>query len=198
MENEKGLVSYRLLFPLFLTFLVLLIIIFIVSSKEGQIEMKVKSSLEKVVERSDLETVTITYNVIAKQCKDEESCDKTSNDINNFQYVVSCKGSIVAGIDFQKIKIDVDRKKKKVIVKVPEATIIEEPNVNSINFLNGKEIPASELPNARNLCQATIKEKSSVDEKLIPATKEQSVIVLKEFYDQWIKSYDSSYSVEVK
>jgi hypothetical protein len=33
---------------------------------------------------------------------------------------------------------------------------------------------------------------------LIPAAKEQSRVVLEQFYKQWIKAYDSSYDVEVK
>ena len=101
-------------------------------------------------------------------------------------------------IDFQKIKVDVDEKDKKVIVKVPDATIIDEPNIHSIKFLNGNELSASELPNARKLCQETVKEKSELDQKLIPAAKEQSRVVLEEFYNQWIKAYDSSYRVVIE
>ena len=198
MESKIRLVNNKWLIPLLLIFIVLLVVLFVNFNKEGQIKMKVKSTLEKIVEKSDLETVTFTYNVIAKQCRDNEICDKTTNDINNFKYVVSCKGSIVAGIDFKKIMVDVNQKNKKVVIKIPEAAIIDEPNILSIKFLNGNELPASELPNARKLCQETIKEKSSVDEKLIPAAKEQSIIVLEEFYNQWIKAYNSSYSVEVK
>ena len=198
MKNENGPINYKLWIPLLLIFITLFVIFFTRLNKEGQIKMKVKSTLEKVVEKSDLETVTITYNVIAKKCKDEENCDKGSNNINDFQYVVSCKGSIVAGIDFQKIKVDVDYKNKKVIVKVPEATIIDEPNIHSIKFLNGNELSASELPNARKLCQETVKEKSELDQKLIPAAKEQSRVVLEEFYNQWIKAYDSSYRVVIE
>lgn len=198
MESKIRLVNNKWLIPLLLVFIVLLVVLFVNFNKEGQIKMKVKSTLEKIVEKSDLETVTFTYNVIAKQCRDNEVCDKTTNDINNFKYVVSCKGSIVAGIDFKKIVVDVNQKNKKVVIKIPEAAIIDEPNILSIKFLNGNELPASELPNARKLCQETIKEKSSVDEKLIPAAKEQSIIVLEEFYNQWIKAYNSSYRVEVK
>lgn len=198
MKNENGPINYKLWIPLLLIFITLFVIFFTRLNKEGQIKMKVKSTLEKVVEKSDLETVTITYNVIAKKCKDEENCDKKSNNISDFQYVVSCKGSIVAGIDFQKIKVDVDEKDKKVIVKVPDATIIDEPNIHSIKFLNGNELSASELPNARKLCQETVKEKSELDQKLIPAAKEQSRVVLEEFYDQWIKAYDSSYHVVIE
>lgn len=54
------------------------------------------------------------------------------------------------------------------------------------------------LPEAKKLCKKTIKEKSDKDKKLIQAAKDQAIVVLKEFYDQLIKGYDASYTVEVK
>ena len=111
--------------------------------------------------------------------------------------MVSCKGSITAGIDFKDVKIDIDKKNKKIVVKVPEATIKGEPNIGSIKFLNGDEIPAEEYPNARKLCQETTILKSKEDDKLIPMAKEQALVVLEEYYNQWIKAYDSSYKVEI-
>lgn len=192
-KNRKNIKGF-----LIIIIVILVGVILILTNKESQIEIKVKSTLEKVVEKSDLETVNIIYNVIAKKCKDETKCDKSSNNIDDFEYVVSCKGTITAGIDFKKVKVDVNKKDKKLIVEMPEATIKGEPNIGSIKFLNGDEVPASELPNARKLCQETTIEKSEADGKLIPAAKEQARLVLEEFYKQWIKAYDSSYVVEVK
>lgn len=173
------------------------VIITLIPKGERKIEMKIKSSLTKIIEKSDLETINITYNVIAKQCK-EDGCDTTSNKIGNFKYVVSCKGTITAGIDFSNVKIDVDEENKKIIIEVPEAVIKGEPNIGSIKFLNGNNVSADELPNARKLCQEVTKAKSQEDDQLIPKAKDQAIIVLEEFYSQWIKAYDSSYTVEVK
>lgn len=169
----------------------------IMTSKEGKTKITVKSTLDKVVEKSDLETVSFTYNVIAKKCKNDKNCDLKSNDIDDFKYVVSCKGTITAGIDFQKVEIDVDEDKKTITVKIPEATLSKSPSVGSVRFLND-DASADELPNARNLCAETIKNKSESDEKLLPAAKEQARVVLEEFYSQWIKAYNPEYKVEVK
>lgn len=46
-----------------------LISVILVLNKEGKITEKVKTSLDKIVEKSDLETINVTYNTIAKQCK---------------------------------------------------------------------------------------------------------------------------------
>lgn len=174
------------------------VILLVNGSKEGNIKSNAKISLDKIVEKSDLETANITYNVIAKKCKNEEECDLKSNNIADFKYVVSCKGTITAGIDFSKIKIEQIDKEKKLIITMPEATLKGEPTIGSTKFLNGTDISANELPEARKLCQETVKEKSEKDNKLLPAAKEQARVVLEEFYTQWIKAYDSDYKVVVK
>ena len=206
MENEgkKEIVRKKgSKLKVFLLLLVLVIIVifvkkFIISGGKGNIDLKVKSTLEKVVEKSDLETVNITYNVIAKKCKDEDNCDLTSNSIEDFAYVVSCKGTIAAGIDFNNVDISIDEDNKKVIIVLPDAKITDEPNITSIKFLNGNDLPAEELPNARKLCQETTLEKSENDDKLLPAAKEQAIVVLEQFYKQWIKAFDDSYQVEIR
>lgn len=197
-KKKNGDRKGKKLFNLMLVGIIILIIIFMIPNKERQIKINVKNSLDKVVKKSDLETANITYNVIAKKCIDDDNCDTKSNNIDDFKYVVSCKGIITAGIDFKNVKIDVDTKNKKLIVTMPDATIIGEPNIGSIKFLNGSEIPASELPNARKLCQETTKLKSEEDGRLIPAAKEQARVVLEEFYKQWIKAYDTEYEVKFK
>lgn len=196
-ENKKGVKKNKAIFPVIIVLLLIIVIgLFVVTRGHGSVKTHIKTSLESIVEKSDLETANITYNVIAKKCKDEKKCDKKSNNIDDFKYVVSCKGTITAGIDFKKINIEVDG--KKVLITMPEATIVGEPNIGSIKFINGKDIEAAELPDARKLCQETVIEKSKNDNKLIPAAKEQARVVLEEFYDQWIKAYDSSYTIEVK
>lgn len=87
--------------------------------------------------------------------------------------------------------------KEIITVTLPEATLNENPSVSSVKFLN-EDVSADELPNARNLCSDTIKNKSKSDEKLLPAAKEQARVVLEEFYSQWIKAYNDEYKVEVK
>ena len=197
-KKKHGGFIKKILLVFLIIILVLLFVKFIFKGKDGQIVLKVKTSLEKIVEKSELETVDITYNVIAKKCKNNDDCDMSSNDINDFKYVVSCKGTITAGIDFKEVKVTVDDVKKQIVVEMPDATIKGEPNIGSIKFLNGNEVPADELPNARVLCQQTVMDKSKKDNKLIPSAKEQARVVLEEFYKKWIKAYDSSYEVVVR
>lgn len=194
-SKSKGIIK-----RLILIIIIVVIVFFLINtySNGGNIETKAKISLDKIVEKSDLETANITYNVIGKKCKNEKKCDLNSNKMSNFKYVVSCKGTLTAGIDFSKVKIDIDNNNKILKIEMPEVTLKGEPTIGSVKFLNGSDVPADELPNARKLCQETVKTRSEEDNKLLPAAKEQARIVLEEFYKNWIKAYDSSYKVEVK
>lgn len=195
-DSNKKIKKYYILISLVAIILISIIIIFVSTSNHGDIKTNIKTTLDSIVEKGDLETASITYNVIAKKCKDDKKCNKDSNDINNFKYVVSCKGTITAGINFENVEIEVTDKKIK--IKIPDATIIGIPNIGEIKFINGKEIGADELPNARNLCQETAIEKSKKDDKLIAAAKEQAKVVLEDFYNQWIKTYSSNYTIEIE
>ena len=198
-EESNSIINYK---KICLLLIIIILFIFgikmIIFNKDGDVKNQVKTILDRVVQKSELETVTITYNVIAKKCKNETNCDKSSNNIKDFKYVVSCQGTITAGIDFDKVNVEVDEIKKNIIIHIPEASIKGDPNILSINFLNGNELGAAELTNARNLCQETTKERSQSDGKLIPAATEQARIVLEEFYKQWIKAFNSSYTIEIR
>ena len=88
------------------TILLVLIVILIATNKEGSHSTKIKSTLDDMVKKSEIQTATFTYNVIAKKCKNEKKCNKDSNNIDDFEYVVSCKGTITAGIEVKNIKIE--------------------------------------------------------------------------------------------
>lgn len=176
---------------------VVITIILVFSNKEGEVTVNLKSTLDEIKEKSDLEAVTFTYNVIGKQCKDEEECDKTSNNIDDFKYVVSCKGTVTSGIKFDEIKLNLDESSKKLVIEMPEATITD-TNISSTNFLNGDKIPASEIAHARKLCQQTLLEKVNADVELLDASKKQAEVVLTEYYKHIVKSFGNDYKVEVK
>jgi len=198
MNKVKALLGAKVKLIIFIVLIVVVVIALIglLTSKERTIKITIKTKLDELVEKSNLETINITYNVIAKQCREGEECDKTSNKIEDFEYVVSCGGTITAGINFKDVKVSVED--KKIIIDIPDASVIGEPAIGSLKFLNGKDIPAEELPRARKLCQETIKDKSSTDDHLIPYAKDQAKVVLLEFYKPFIKTYDSSYELDVR
>lgn len=179
------------------TILLVLIVILIATNKEGSHSTKIKSTLDDMVKKSEIQTATFTYNVIAKKCKNEKKCNKDSNNIDDFEYVVSCKGTITAGIEVKNIKIKLDEENKKLTITVPEAKL-NDKNILSRTFLNGEDLDADKLPEATKLCEDTLSEKVEKDEKLLPAAKEQAKVVLKSYYEQWLKALGEDYTIEMK
>lgn len=195
-DKKSKKINIKLLAYIFAILLVLIVIL-IATNKEGSKSIKIKSTLDDMVKKSEIQTAIFTYNVIAKKCKNEKNCDKKSNNIDNFEYVVSCKGTITAGIEVENIKIKVDEENKKLIITVPEAKI-KEKNILSRTFLNGDDLEADKLPEATKLCEDTLAEKANKDKKLLPAAQEQAKVVLKSYYEQWLNALGEEYTIEMK
>jgi hypothetical protein len=187
IKKEKKKIKLPII-PIILIVLIIVAIINFIPSKRNE-TIKIKSMLTDVTNKSDLETAKITYNVIAKECE-KEGCDKSSNKISDFKYVVSCKGSVVANIDFSKIKIDFDKNENTFKINIPKVSISDDIELGSKSFIKGEKLPASEVTNAQTLCEETIKEKAKADNKLLPAAREQVIVVLDNYYSQLIKSYN--------
>lgn len=47
----------------------------VMRSSDGSVSMKFKSSLDNLQESYDLETVTYTYDIIAKKCNNDKKCN---------------------------------------------------------------------------------------------------------------------------
>ncbi|MBQ2407905.1 MAG: DUF4230 domain-containing protein [Bacilli bacterium] len=196
-ENiQKKKKPIKLLIGIIFIVIIAVVVILILTSKEGKETVNLNATLEKIVEQNKLETVTFTYNVVGKECK-ESGCNKHSNNIDDYKYVVSCKGTVTSGIDFKKVKINLDEENKKLVVEIPEANILE-TNISSTNFLNGDKLPADEIVSARALCKKEILQKSAADMELKKAAKEQVKIILSVYYEKWAKSLGDGYKVEVK
>ena len=103
-----------------------------------------------------------------------------------------------AGIDIKKIQVDLDDEKKKLIIKLPDATLSNDPDIISYNILNGDELGSGATATAHNLCEDIIIEKSKNDAEILKNANEQARTVLEKYYESWIKAYDDSYSLEIK
>ena len=188
-------------------FIILLIIIAILclilsikNSETGKLKILAESSLEKIVEKNDLETVNYTYNAIARQCK-KDSCSKDSENTDDYKYFVSYEGTVSAGIDFKQVKIEVNEKEKKLIITIPEPKITGyNVDIGSMKFIFTKDKynEASELEKAFKLCKEDLKTRSDKDELILKTAKQNSITVLEAFFEPWIETFNSEYEVEVK
>lgn len=197
---KKSKKSTKTIIFLLLIIVILLLALGIANSETGKLKITAKSSLEKIIEKNDLETVVYTYNAIAKQPKNAEiNLESENND--DFKYFVSYKGTVTAGIDFKQVKIDVDKKAKKLIITVPEPKITGyNIDIGELNFIFRKDKydKASELESAFKLCKADLESRSEKDELILKIAKQNSITVIEAFFKPWLETFNNKYQIEVK
>lgn len=202
IEKNKGLMNFFKTNPkitiigiILLIIVVVLLINGIFYSEKGRIIIEAKSTQEKVVDKNELRTVTYTYNGIAKKCKKE--CK--NNDKDDYVYFVSYKGTVTAGIDFNKLDYKIEN--KKLIITVPEP-IISGQNVEvgefEYIFMDDKYNVPSELNKAFELCEKDLKSRTEKDQLILTTAKDNAITVIKQFYEPWLEKKYPEYELEVK
>ncbi len=196
MTNKK----LKIIIVLIVMITISSLLIGILTNKTGKLKISAESSLEEIVKKNDLETVTYTYNAIARQCK-KENCSNDSNNNDEYKYFVSYEGVVTAGIDFKQVKIEVDKSSKKLVIIVPEPKITGyNVDIGSLKFIFTKDKynEASELEKAFKLCKKDLENRSEKDELILKTAKQNSITVLEAFFKQWIETFNSDYKIEVK
>ena len=190
----------KIIIILLIIIVILCLALGIAKSETGKLRISATSSLEKIVEKNDLETVNYTYNAIAKQPKNENVPENSEN-TDDYKYFVSYQGTVSAGIDFKQVKIDVDNKEKKLIITVPEPKITGyNVDIGSLKFIFTKDKynEASELENAFKLCKSDLANRSEKDSLILQTAKQNSITVLEAFFKPWIETFNDEYDVEIK
>lgn len=199
-KMKKLKISTKIIIILVIVIFILCLVLGVMNSETGKLKITAESSLEKIVEKNDLETVSYTYNAIAKQPKNADKKAELENN-DDYKYFVSYEGTISAGIDFKQVKIDVDDKSKKLIIVVPEPRITGyNVDIGSLKFIFTKEKynEASELESAFKLCKTDLENRSEKDALILKIAKQNSITVLEAFFKPWIETFNNEYEVEIK
>ena len=130
VKSENSLVNgfliiRRFMKPILITIgvIALAIILSVVFKKEKEVTTIAEASLREVIETSELSTVEFIYN----------STTTVKNDKGKPKYHIAYEGTVKAGFDFNKIKLEKDEKNKKIVVIIPEIKI-NAVNINDKSF----------------------------------------------------------------
>lgn len=192
----KGL-NCKMKFILLIVAIILLVVVgiymkaVVFNNREGQVSTISKSALEKVIEINELSTVNYTYNAIATVY------DENAEDI---KYYVAYEGLVTAGIDFEKITIDISEEEKKVIITLPEVEIhdlsVDMGTMNCI-FMDKKYNAEKVSQEAYTASKEDLKNRISKENELFEMAKENAVASVKALFTPWIEQVDEEYVVEV-
>lgn len=183
---------FKLKIILLISAVALVVVLFVAIGSGGKSSMKTisKSSLQEILEISELSTVEYTYNAIAtKKEKDKDL------------YYVAYEGEVKAGIEFDKIDINISEEEKKIILKIPEIHIQEwTVNMGTLEYIFTKSKYETEdvSQEAYKLCKEDLKKRVESDNVLFDMAKENAVSTVEALFKPWIDTIDDSYTIVIE
>lgn len=184
------------------TLLVILIVIAVVVAISGALssgkrnkqppEVITVSSLQEIVNVSELSTYTAVYNGIA-QVMNEANPEQTD-------YYVSYEAKVYAGIDFEKIQISVDDEAKKIVVKLPEVNITKvDVDIASMDFIfyNNSANTSTVSQAAYKACEADAKKESAQQKAIYELARQNACNVLTALIEPLVEQVDAAYTLSV-
>ena len=142
--------------------------------EEPQPQVFNKSTLERIINVSELSTFTAVYNGIARVANEKKP--------EKIDYYVSYEATVNAGIDFQKVEISMDEEQKTITLKVPEAHITNQSvEMSSLDFifLNQKADKSGVTEVAYKACEEDVRQESEQQTAICELAKQNAENVLK-------------------
>ena len=142
--------------------------------EEPQPQVFNKSTLERIINVSELSTFTAVYNGIARVANEKKP--------EKIDYYVSYEATVNAGIDFQKVEISMDEEQKTITLKVPEAHITNQSvEMSSLDFifLNQKADKSGVTEAAYKACEEDVRQESEQQAAICELAKQNAENVLK-------------------
>lgn len=156
-------------------------------------EIVTVSTLEKIINVSELSTFTAVYNGIAEV--------KNEKDPEELDYYVSYEANVDAGIDFEKVKISIDNEEKIVTIAIPRVYITDvNVDISSLDFIfyNSKANTSTVSQEAFKACEADVKAECERQDAIFELAKQNAVNVITALTKPIIEQLDAEYQLVVK
>ena len=160
--------------------------------QEGTVTTISKNSLEEVLKISELSTGEYAYNAVARAYEDDGITPK---------YYVAYDGMVTAGIDFDKVIIDVDDTNKLITLQIPECKILSTSvDYGSMEYIfeNEKYNAETISPEAYELCEADLAKRVEKEENLLALGKENAKAAVEALVKPWVKQIKADYTVNIQ
>ena len=177
--------------------IVVLVVVFIVvptaQNDKKQAEIVTVSTLQEIINVSELSTFTAVYNGIAQvmNADDPESVD----------YYVSYEAKVNAGIDFEDIDVDVDEDTFTVHITVPPVTLTDvNVDISSLDFIfyNEKANTSTVTEEAFKTCEADVEKESQEQAAIYELAEQNAKNVLTALVRPIIDQSETEYSLVVE
>lgn len=192
---NKLSIKTKVIFLIAIIIVVSLLLFIINLNKENSLSITTTSSLQKIIEINELSTVDYTYNAVATKYKEDKKEE------GNEEYYVAYEGVVTAGIDFNEIAIDIDKKEKKINITLPQVEIHDvRVNMGTMEYIYIKKTKEEESisQEAYKLCKQDLKDRLGNEENLYNNARENAMSAVEALFKPWIETVDDDYKVEIK
>lgn len=177
--------------------IVVLVVAFIVvptsQNDNKQAEIVTVSTLQEIINVSELSTFTAVYNGIAQVMN--------ADDPELVDYYVSYEAKVNAGIDFEDIDIDVDEDAFTVHITVPPVTLTDvNVDISSLDFIfyNEKANTSTVTEEAFKACEADVEKESQEQAAIYELAEQNAKNVLTALVRPIIDQSETEYSLVVE
>lgn len=197
--REKKKLSFRQIIKYIrlLCFIIVAIIVFLfvkekMFSRESKPEIISKSTLEKVINVSDLSTFEAIYNGVASVANEEKP--------ENIDYYVSYEAKVKAGIDFEQVNLEVNEDEKRITVTLPEVKITDvNVDIASLDyiFMNKRANTETVSAQAYKKCIKDVTNESNSTTAIYELAKQNARNIVEALIKPFVEQLDSKYELKI-
>lgn len=161
-----------------------------ITKPEEEAEVVTVSTLEKIINVSELSTFTAVYNGIA-EVPNEKKPEK-------IDYYVAYEAKVKAGIDFEQVEISIDHDTKTIQVTLPDVYITEVTvEMSSLDFIfyNEKANASSVTEAAYKACNADVQAESEQQEAIVELAQQNAITILTALIKPIVEQLDEGYTL---
>ena len=197
--REKKKLSFRQIIKYIrlLCFIIVAIIVFLfvkekIVKRDSIPEIISKSTLEKVINVSDLSTFEAIYNGVASVASEEKP--------ENIDYYVSYEAKVKAGIDFEQVNLEVNEDEKRITVTLPEVKITDvNVDIASLDyiFMNKRANTETVSAQAYKKCIEDVTNESNSTTAIYELAKQNARNIVEALIKPFIEQLDSEYELKI-
>ncbi len=197
MEYMKQIgkhIKFALLFAL-ITLICITIIVVVNKKDKGNTskpEIVTISTLEKIIDISELSTFTSIYNGVATVYNKEQP--------NSIDYYVSYKSKVDVGIDMSKVDISIDEDSKMISVMIPDVQIMDiNVDISSLDyiFMNNKANTSSISEEAFKACELDAQQESEKQKAIFELATQNAHNTITALIQPFLEQLGTEYSLSI-
>ena len=150
-----------------------------------------ESTLQEIINVSELSTYTAVYNGVAKVPNPDKP--------EEIDYYVAYDAKVYAGIDFKDVAVKVDNEKKTIHVSVPEIRINKiNVDISSMEFIFNNDKANTVSQQAYKACEEDAKQESEKQQAIYELAKQNACNVLRALIQPIVEQADAEFTLTVE